>query len=59
MKKAELEPGYYMACIDGRWQPVMLFNDSDDMACLMMIGDEEVYLQEDFDMIGDKIEVAR
>ena len=60
MKKEELEDGYYMALVDCEWQPVCIFTDDDDgVQYLLLIGDERVYLKNDFDVIGEKIEVAR
>lgn len=60
MKKEELEDGYYMALVDCEWQPVCIFTSDDDgVQYLLLIGDERVYLKNDFDVIGGKIEVAR
>ena len=60
MKKEELEDGYYMALVDCEWQPVCIFTDDDDgVQYILLIGDERVYLKNDFDVIGEKIEVAR
>lgn len=60
MKKEELEDGYYMALVDCEWQPVCIFTDDDDGAqYLLLIGDERVYIKDDFDVIGEKIEVSQ
>ena len=60
MKKEELDDGYYMALVDCEWQPVCIFtNDDDGCQYLLLIGDERVYLKDDFDVIGEKIEVSR
>ncbi len=59
MKKQNVLNGYYMALVDCEWQPVYIFMDDDGRQSLLMIGDERVYLKDDFDVIGEKIEVSR
>ena len=34
-------------------------NDDDGVQYLLLIGDERVYLKDDFDVIGEKIEVSQ
>ena len=59
MKKQDALDGYYMALVDCEWQPVYMFTDDEGVASLLMIGDERIYLQCDFDVIGEKIEVSQ
>lgn len=60
MKEQNALDGYYMALVDCEWQPVYIFtNDDDGVQYLLLIGDERVYLKDDFDVIGEKIEVSR
>ena len=58
MKKEELDDGYYMALVDCEWQPVFIFT-GDGCQYILLIGDERVYLKDDFDVIGEKIEVVQ
>ena len=59
MKKQSALNGYYMALVDCEWQPVYMFTDDDGVGSLLLIGDERIYLQDDFDVIGEKIEVKQ